>query len=85
MDRQIGTLNGFAAANNGGVGNVNMNGGISATDAFDIDTLDNVDRMRARLATVDAGFYTIRRLDTMTFNDMVYAVRMADAPLTIKQ
>lgn len=34
--------------------------------------------LRARLTAVNAGYYTAARLDNMTKNDMVYAVRLAD-------
>ena len=51
----------------------------------DIDNADNIGQMRARLAVIDAGFYTATRLNTMTMNDMVYALRVADHPTSIKQ
>lgn len=51
----------------------------------DIDDTDTIAAMRTRLAAIDAAFYTAARLNTMTVNDMVYAIRVADAPTTIKQ
>lgn len=39
---------------------------------------------RARLAVIDAGFYTASKLDAMTFNDMIYAGRVVDFPTSIK-
>lgn len=38
----------------------------------------DVGSLRTRLAAIDAGYYTSARLDNMTKNDMVYAVRLAD-------
>jgi len=40
--------------------------------------------MRTRLAAIDSGFYTTARLNTMTRNDMVYAVRVNDYASTVK-
>lgn len=42
-----------------------------------------IDAMRTRLAAIDAGFYTARRLNSMTVNDMKYAIRVADHAGTI--
>lgn len=39
---------------------------------------DDVAGLRARLAVVNAGYYTAARLNGMTKNDMVMAVRQAD-------
>ncbi len=38
----------------------------------------SVTSLRTRLAAISAGFYTAARLNQMTKNDMVYAVRVAD-------
>lgn len=40
--------------------------------------------LRARLTAVNAGYYTATRLNAMTKNDMVYAVRLADNPTGIR-
>lgn len=39
---------------------------------------DDVAGLRARLIAVNAGYYTATRLNSMTKNDMVHAVRQAD-------
>lgn len=87
-DQQIGNQLGFAAVSigNGSTNKANMNGGTGAPDAaLDIDTTDNIAAMKTRLAAIDAGFYTTARLNTMTFNDMVFAIRTNDNASTIKQ
>jgi hypothetical protein len=38
----------------------------------------SVTALRARLTTLNATLYTTAMLNTMTKNDMVYAVRLAD-------
>ena len=39
--------------------------------------------MRARLQAIDSGMFSTARLDTMTHNDMVYALRVIDDPAGI--
>jgi hypothetical protein len=39
--------------------------------------------MRARLAAANASYYTTERLDRMTDNDMVFALRVLDDPGSI--
>lgn len=43
----------------------------------------SINALRARLAAIDAGLYTAAYLNTMTVNDMVYAVRLSDDADTI--
>ena len=63
----------------------NLSGGTSAqTGFFDADLLD-IDAMRTRLAAIDGTYYTAARLNQMSYNDMMYAIRLADNPETIKQ
>lgn len=38
----------------------------------------DVATLRSRLSTIDAAYYTATMLDSMTKNDMVYAVRLND-------
>lgn len=45
-----------------------------ATEANYVD----VAAMRTRLNAISAGTYTAARMDTMTANDMVYAIRVSD-------
>lgn len=40
------------------------------------NNMDSVFELRARLAALNAGYYTSARLDVMTKNDMVYALRV---------
>lgn len=44
----------------------------------------NVGAMRARLAVLNAAYYTDARLNGMTKNDLVYAVRQLDDAAGIK-
>jgi len=44
----------------------------------------SVNAMRTRLAAINAGYYTAARLDRMSVNDMVYAIRVADDSAGIK-
>lgn len=45
---------------------------------------DSVGAMRTRLAAVNGAYYTTARLNSMTENDMVYALRQADDAAGIK-
>lgn len=87
-DQQIGHNLGFAAASIGdsATNRSNMNGGTSTPPTgLDIDNMDNIAAMKTRLAAIDGTFYTTARLNTMTVNDMVYAIRTNDNASTIKQ
>lgn len=44
---------------------------------------DNIAALDARLTAISATTYTQARLDTMSLNDKVYAVRLADDPNTL--
>jgi hypothetical protein len=52
---------------------------LSAIDA----NLRDVGSMRTRLAAARPALYTSAMLDTMTHNDMVYAIRQIDDPAGI--
>lgn len=58
-----------------GVQNVS---GTNRSGVLDNDNLDTIATMKARLAAVDEDYYTEARLNNMTMNDMVYAIRVAD-------
>lgn len=45
---------------------------------------NSVGLLRARLGVVNAGYYSATRLNSMTKNDMIYAVRQADDAAGIK-
>jgi hypothetical protein len=81
-NRQLGNRIGVAqigpTANNR---DVNTNGGTTFELGYDDDTMDTVSAMRAALLAVNGGVsYTAARLNTMTENDMVYALRCVNNP-----
>ena len=54
-------------------------------DASFTDTdLATIAAMRARLGAIDGTYYTSDRLDSLTYNDMVYAIRLADNPTAVR-
>lgn len=83
-NQRIGNTVGVAARNaNSGQQNTNMNGSTTQDgEHWDTDYA-SINALRARLAAIDASFYTSARLDTLTYNDMVYAVRVNDSAGTI--
>lgn len=60
------------AANPGGSYAANAHSSTSSTNAKDVTAL------RTRLAAISATTYTAAVLDKMTYNDMLYAVRVND-------
>jgi hypothetical protein len=62
----------------------NFNGGTSLGSGFDSNVFGSIDAMRARLKVIASTTYTDAELDKMTMNDMVYAIRLNDAPGSIK-
>ncbi len=87
MDQRIGNRMGVAAADAaGGTNKTNLNGGGNNGDKLEHEDTDysTVTALRARLTAIDAGYYTAARLNTMTYNDMVYAVRLNDSPTTVR-
>lgn len=72
-DLQIGSVIGVNA--NAGV---NINGGDDDGAGFTDADMATVDAMRTRLAAIDATAYSAANLNTMTLNDMVYALRVHD-------
>lgn len=77
-DRQIGNIHGVAAR-----GGHQQNGGSTATNAYDDTDLNDIAAMRTRLTAINGAVYTSARLDQMSFNDMVYAIRLNDDPGTM--
>lgn len=67
-----------------GPNKTNVNGGFSDQAGFDIDDLDTIASMRARLTAINGSIYTAARLNQMTYNDMVYAIRQNDFATSIK-
>lgn len=86
-DQQVGNGAGVPAVHTGaGTQKTNMTGdNTSPQDGYTDTDLSDIAAMRARLAAIDAGLYTAAYLNKMTMNDMVYAIRLNDAPTTIKQ
>jgi hypothetical protein len=62
----------------------NQNGGRSDRAGWRDASLQTIQTMFDRLQVVDATYYTTARLLTMTYNDLVYAIRQADAAGSIK-
>lgn len=87
-DQQIGNQAGVAAAHTGsGTQKTNMTGsntgpGNGWDDASVND--DSIATMKTRLAAINGAYFTAARLNTMTANDMLYALRQADFPTTIR-
>lgn len=48
-----------------------------ASSVVEQNNYDNVTDMRTRLAVINGTYFTSARLDIMTKNDMVYALRQA--------
>lgn len=85
-NQRIGNRMGVAAAVvNSGVSRTNQNGSTSQLGEHDDADYASITALRTRLAAIDGTFYTSERLDKLTLNDMVYAVRLNDSPTTIKQ
>lgn len=81
-DLQIGNRQGVAA-NKG----QNINGGDDAQTGFKGTTPTawlSIADVRARLAVLNAGYYTSARLNQMTDNDCIYALRVLEDPTTVK-
>lgn len=52
--------------------------------SFDDDDLDTLASMRARLTAIDGTTFSAAKLNKMTYNDIMYAVRLLDEPWTVK-
>jgi hypothetical protein len=88
-DTQIGNVHGFPATSLGvGSGNrPNLNGstGVDSSNSVFNTNITTIAAKRARLAVINAAIYTNSMLNTMTVNDMDYAIRLADNANSIKQ
>lgn len=85
--QRIGNRMGVAACDiGGGTNKSNLSGGGNNGDSLEHDDTDYATNtaLKARLTTIDAGFYTVARLNTLTRNDLIYAVRLNDSPTTIR-
>jgi hypothetical protein len=56
----------------------------SASGLSNVANYGSVSALRTRLTAINAGYYTAARLNQMTKNDMVYAVRVNDDLAGIK-
>lgn len=84
-NQRVGNSRGVAALNDvNGTQRSNTNGSTTASGEHQDADYNDITALRTRLAAIDAAFYTAARLNTMTYNDMVYAVRRNDSPATIK-
>lgn len=81
-DLQVGNTVGVAAV--GGTGGKNINGGDNVQAGLDLDNTDTIAAMRARLNAINSTTYSAAQLNKMTYNDMVYAIRLNDAAGSIK-
>lgn len=55
----------------------------SGNDLNDSEVYTSIANLDTRLAAIDGTYYTQARLDQMSVNDKVYAVRVSDDPTTI--
>lgn len=56
----------------------NVNGGNGPQSPFEDASTSSIEDMRARLQLQDAAAFTTARLNSMTYNDLVYASRIYD-------
>lgn len=70
-DREIGNSRGITVVGGDNTGN------------NDNDNLDSIASMKARLQVIDATKYSDSVLSLMTYNDLMYAIRVEDAPATV--
>jgi hypothetical protein len=54
-------------------------GTIGLHPAAESNNMDSVSELRARLAGLNGAYFTVSRLDSMTKNDMIYALRLGSA------
>lgn len=64
--------------------NSNLNGGSSDSAGWDTLSISTVQSARDRLQAISATTYSDTELDKMTYNDLIYAIRVNDAAGTIK-
>ena len=76
-DAQVRNLLGTADKRNG---RANSRTSIGSTPHAN---LKDVASMKARLTAINATTYTPERLNTMTYNDLIYAIRLNDEPTSI--
>ena len=74
---QIGNTAQIAKESQAGVsGPSNINGGDELLAGYNSANFDTLGAMRTRLAALSGAYYTTAVLNQMTWNDMVYALRV---------
>lgn len=74
---QIGNTATIAKEGQFGVnGPSNINGGDESTTGYGSPNFNSLGVMRTRLAAINGTLYTTAYLNQMTYNDMVYALRL---------
>lgn len=83
-DQQIGNVHGVAAAHAGDADSpTNLSGTADPQGGFFDTNMHDISALRTRLTAIDGTFYDADMLNSMSYNDMVYAVRVNDAAATI--
>jgi hypothetical protein len=63
----------------------NLNGGSTPGEGFSLGgEATTIDRLRTRLNAISATTYSSAELDKMTENDMIYALRLYEAPGSVR-
>lgn len=62
----------------------NYHGGPSVDRPYHNSDMNSVAAMRARLTQIDANAYSNANLNLMSYNDLIYALRVHDDPGTLK-
>ena len=62
----------------------NLNGGYSDRGGFSMEAADNIDWMVTRLQAANPSYWTAQRIASHTVNDLIYALRLLDAPASIR-
>lgn len=85
-DQQVGNVHGLPIVHKGDADSPpNLAGTNDPQVGFSDSDMLSIGALRTRLAAIDAGYYTADKLNEMTYNDMVFAVRQNDHATTIKQ
>lgn len=61
----------------------NQNGGVSPSEGLSSPDFNTIQSMKDKLASLEAGTYTTARLNTMTENDLKYALRLKLFPNSV--
>ena len=78
-DLQIGNIHNIPAR-----AGKNINGGDDASAGFNFAGNGlSITTIKARLTAINATTYTPARMNTMSLNDLIYALRREDAPTSI--